>query len=208
MPLLVPIAAAAAFGALLGLDAGGWGPLAAADRAVSSTLLGYGRQHPDLIAFTRVATDIATTWLYLAVGLLSALVLSRRGRRREARFVALVTVAVPVAWSLLHLWLYSPRPTGGFVELDTNGFPSGHTSNAAAATLVAVLLLWPRLGPAGRLAAALAATAFPLFVGLTRMLLLAHWPTDVLGGALLALTIVPAAARLTGVPDRFGPVAR
>jgi membrane-associated phospholipid phosphatase len=81
--------------------------------------------------------------------------------------------------------------------VDSSGVPSGHTSNAAAFGLALVLLVWPRAGGATRWATCLAAAAFVAFIGFTRVALLAHWPTDVLGGLLLAATVVPAAARAT-----------
>jgi membrane-associated phospholipid phosphatase len=77
-----------------------------------------------------------------------------------------------------------------------NWFPSGHTANATAAALTALLLLWPRVGRAGRAAGLVAAVAFALFVGVTRIALLVHWPSDVLGGWLLGLAVVPLTAVL------------
>jgi undecaprenyl-diphosphatase len=40
-----------------------------------------------------------------------------------------------------------------------------------------------------------AAILFAVLIGLTRLVLLAHFPTQVLGGWLLALAVVPAVAR-------------
>jgi undecaprenyl-diphosphatase len=94
----------------------------------------------------------------------------------------------------MHAALYRPRPLDGFVVIDSNGFPSGHTSHAGATAVAAVLLLWPRLCRAGRAAVVALAAAFAVAVALTRVALLAHWPTDVLGGLLLALAVVPLLA--------------
>ena len=47
------------------------------------------------------------------------------------------------------------------------------------------------------------AAGFALFVGLTRLVLLAHWPADVLGGWLLALAVVPLLARAADRPRRY-----
>ncbi|GAB3812400.1 phosphatase PAP2 family protein [Micromonospora zhanjiangensis] len=213
-PLAVPLVALAGLLALLALTMVGWAPLAGLDAAVSAAFRGYGTDRPGLIAVLRIATDVAATGPFLAAGLLATLVLAAARRRRPAVFCAVVTVLVPVTWSLLHLLLHHPRPVDGFVVATSNGFPSGHTSNAAAAALAAVLLLWHRLGRPARVALAVLAAAFAVLIGLTRVALLAHWPVDVLGGWLLALTLVPLAARLAGsdrvAADRTGagPTAR
>jgi membrane-associated phospholipid phosphatase len=67
------------------------------------------------------------------------------------------------------------------------GFPSGHT--AAAFVLLALAFLIPRTKPALRL---LAGAAFALWggaVGLARVVYGAHYPSDVLFGALLTIAV-------------------
>jgi membrane-associated phospholipid phosphatase len=105
-------------------------------------------------------------------------------------------------WGILHATLHRPRPEDGFVTIDSNGFPSGHASNSAAIALVAVLLVWPHVARAGKLLAVVVAAAFTLAIGATRVTLLAHWPSDVVGGWLLVLAVVPLVARAV---SRFSP---
>jgi undecaprenyl-diphosphatase len=161
---------------------------------LSEDLRGFGADHPDLVDAIRVATDIAATVPFVAAGVVATGGLLLRRRRPEAYLCAWVTVLVPVLWGLMHWALHRPRPPDGFVFVDSNGFPSGHTSHAASAGLVAVLLLWPHLARRGRAVVAVAAAALALFIGATRVMLLAHWPADVLGGWLLALAVVPLTA--------------
>ncbi|GLY20853.1 phosphatase PAP2 family protein [Micromonospora sp. NBRC 101691] len=193
-PLLLPLLALAALLALAVPVLTDWAPLDRADQALSETFREYGDQRPGLVSALRILTDVAATIPFLVAGAVAALALLARQRRVPAVFCAVVTVTVPVLWGLAHWLLHNPRPLDGFVTVTSNGFPSGHTSNAAAAALVVVLLAWPRLGRTGRLVTVTAAAAFAVFVGLTRVALLAHWPTDVLGGWLLALTVVPLVA--------------
>lgn len=200
-PLAVPLLALAGFLVLLALTTGGWAPLEGFDDAISDAFRGYGDASPGLVDVLRVATDVAATVPFVVAGLVISIALATLSRRRPAALCALVTVTVPVLWSLMHRLVHHPRPQDGFVVVDTNGFPSGHTSNAAAAALVAVLLLWPGLTTVGRVVTVILAVAFGVFVGLTRLALLAHWPADVLGGWLLALAVVPLAAR---VATRWG----
>jgi undecaprenyl-diphosphatase len=193
-PLSVPLFALAALLVLAVPVLTDWPPLDRADRALSEAFREYGHPRPGVISALRILTDVAATIPFLAAGLLAAILLAVRRDRWAAVFCATVTVAVPVLWGLAHWLLHNPRPLDGFVTVTSNGFPSGHTSNAASAALVVVLLAWPRLARTGRVVVVAAATALALFVSLTRVALLAHWPTDVLGGWLLALTVVPLAA--------------
>lgn len=191
----MPVLATVAFLALLWLVVGDWEPLRRADSAVSERFREYGAATPGVVSVTRVVTDLMATLSFLAIGLATVVLLAARRRWRAAGFCAAVAAVVPALWSVLHLALHRPRPLDGFVTVDSNGFPSGHTAHAAATALVAVLLVWPRLvTAAGRAAVLLLGAGFAGLIGLTRVALLAHWPTDVLGGMLLALAVVPALA--------------
>ena len=66
-------------------------------------------------------------------------------------------------------------------------FPSGHTTTVFAA-LAALTLLWPRLGPAFLIVA--------LPVAASRIVVGAHYPSDVFGGACLGLASALAVARI------------
>jgi undecaprenyl-diphosphatase len=207
-PIALPLLALVAFLALFGLVVGGWAPLDGFDAAVSDAFRGYGDQRPALVEVLRLATDVAATIPFLVLGAVATGAALARGERRFAACCATVTVLVPVLWSLMHLWVHHPRPVDGFVVVHSNGFPSGHTSNASAAALLAVLLLWPRLARTGRVVAVTLAAAFAIFIGLTRLALLAHWPADELGGWLLALAVVPPVVYAVDrvVPHRPVPV--
>lgn len=202
VPLAVPLVALGLFVLLTALVVGEWGPLDAADVALSGDLRTYGVRHPDVVATVRIVTDVAATIPFLFAGAAATALLAARRDRPRALFVGLVTVVVPVLWSVMHWLLHRPRPEDGFVSIDSNGFPSGHTTNAAAAALVAVLLLWPYASRRLRAATVTGAVLFAVAIGLTRMALLAHWPTDVLGGCLLALAVVPLLARSVTRPVR------
>lgn len=195
-PLTVSLVSLAGFLALLCLVRSGWAPLDQFDHAVSEAMRAYGTANPDAVSVLRVATDVAATASYLLTGLVVSVVLVLRRQRCPALLCVAATVVVPMLWALMHWLLLSPRPPDAFVAIDSNGFPSGHTANATAAGLVAVLLVWPRLGRVGRALTVAAAAAVAGFVGLSRVALLAHWPADVLGGWLLGLAVVPLLARL------------
>ncbi len=197
MPLACPLTAAAGFLALLSLVAADWAPLVRFDRAVSEHARDYGDAHPGMIELERLITDTAQTGVFFGVGLAGAVVLLLVRRAYAAAvLIAVVFAAVPAIWGVCHALLHRPRPANGFVAISSNAFPSGHATNSAAIALVAVLLVWPQAGRAVRALVVALASAFALVIGVTRVTLLAHWPSDVLGGWLLVLAIVPLLARL------------
>lgn len=197
IPLVYSFAAAAGFLTLFAMVAGDWAPLDRLDSAISESARRYGTANQGLVDVQRVVTDTAQTNVFFAVGLLGAVVLLLHRRAYAgAALIASVFAAVPAVWALFHLLLYRPRPVDGFVMITSNGFPSGHASNSAAAALVCVLLVWPNVARWGRVIAVCLAAAFVLLIGVTRVTLLAHWPSDVVGAWLLVLALVPLVARL------------
>jgi undecaprenyl-diphosphatase len=68
-------------------------------------------------------------------------------------------------------------------------FPSGHAFNVAVVATVVVFLLWPVLSPVGHRVSIVLAAVFALVVGLDRVFLGVHFPSDVLAGYVLGVGI-------------------
>ncbi len=68
-------------------------------------------------------------------------------------------------------------------------FPSGHALNITVAAGVLVLLLWSLLSRPGRVLAVSSAAVVVLVVGLDRIFLGVHFPSDVLAGYVLGCCI-------------------
>jgi undecaprenyl-diphosphatase len=84
------------------------------------------------------------------------------------------------------------------------GFPSGHAT-AAAAFFGAVLFLAGSLTPPARTWVRIGAIAGIVLVGMARIILRAHWPSDALGGIALGLALAAAAALLASRPRAGSP---
>ncbi|MFE3865321.1 phosphatase PAP2 family protein [Streptomyces goshikiensis] len=89
-----------------------------------------------------------------------------------------------------------PRPPAGGWATHAHGFafPSGHTSTSATAAGLLAWALWRTATPAAARAGWCVLACWAVAVGLTRGYLGVHWPSDVLGGWLYALTWLAAAA--------------
>ncbi len=149
------------------------------DRTVLLALHGVG---PWLDAIARVVTWLGDGAVVFAAGAIAAGLLAARGARRWAWGVALVAIgAAAIDFSLKAAFgrarpeLWSRAPVPGFA------FPSGHAMESAALYFylaAAVRSVAPAHGTLALVAAALLVTA----IGLSRIVLGVHWPSDVLGG--------------------------
>jgi membrane-associated phospholipid phosphatase len=181
----------AALAMLTVLVVGEWGPLERLDLRASEQARRFGDAHPAWVETWRVITHVGDTLPLLVVAVVLVAVPLVQGSRREAVLVLLAAGGTHLAWLAIRAQVARPRPVDGFTYLDSWAFPSGHTVHAATAALVTVHLIWPYLGNRARWAAASAAALVAALVGVSRVMLLAHWPSDVLGGWLLVLGTVP-----------------
>ncbi len=147
-------------------------------------------------------TFLGETWV-LALLLVPVLYLTDRARLRfNLIFLAGALVSSSLISSALKHAIHRPRPlkdmealiqSGAvqvrvvFEPLRQNAMPSGHTVTAFAAA-AALALVYPRFAPVFWVAAVL--------TGLSRIYVGAHYPTDVLAGALLGAGCAWAVHRL------------
>lgn len=185
-PRGVLLAAVACFGALaVAVSVLGAVP---ADGAVRDALLALAT--PDVVEAMRVV-NVAGDWRLLLPGTLALFVVFRSAREQWWLWTALMVTA-PLLEGLLKFLVGRPRP-----EAASLGFPSGHAT-AAAAFFGAVMLLAGALPPRACAAVRALALLMIALVGLARVLLRAHWPSDVLAGIALGLALAAAAGLLAG----------
>jgi membrane-associated phospholipid phosphatase len=183
---------------LLVLVAFSWHPLLALDGDIARTTHTWAVDDPGVTHAFRILTDwVWDPWTMRAVCAAAVVWLMWR---HSAWWLALWVMATCALGTLVQQGLKSAvgreRPvwTDPVDSADYAAFPSGH---ALTATVVCGLLLWllHRYG-AGR---ALWRTALALAVvsvagvGLTRVWLGVHWPSDVVGGWLIGALIVALA---------------
>lgn len=169
----------------------GRGPL---DRAVYLTL--YAGGHPALITTARVFTFLGEPTVLIAAGFVTAVLLWRGGHRHLPWVLIAITLIGRGASELQKYWIARGRPDlePHLVAVKTSSFPSGHATSSMIFYLTMALALsagtrWHRISAA-------AAIVLSLLIGISRVMLGVHWPSDVIGGWAFGLLWVLVTLRL------------
>jgi membrane-associated phospholipid phosphatase len=145
-----------------------------------------------LTASMRIITDLGSDVVLLIVMLAAGVILRRQTSSWRPLLVLLaIAVGAIELERVIKLIVARPRPPAAWRVFHETGwsFPSGHATHSAA-VYGSVAYLTTRIRALGRRArAAVWVTAIGacLLIGASRVYLGAHWPTDVIGGWILAI---------------------
>jgi undecaprenyl-diphosphatase len=150
------------------------------DRAVLNEI--YGGHRPALADAARVITmfgDGRVVTLFTAIGALFLI------RERQLLPAAVIVVGPMIGKALTELQKYEinrmrPAEDPHLVVVHNLSFPSGHSANAMMTYVALALFLFGRTERRSIWVAG--AVALALLVGLSRVVLGVHWPSDVIGG--------------------------
>ncbi|AMK33095.1 bifunctional DedA family/phosphatase PAP2 family protein [Pseudomonas mosselii] len=181
----------------------GWPYLSEFDQGVMTLVQEHRSQVIDgaVVLVTRLG-DFRTQ--FFLGGLLTGLLLLAR-QWRHALFAGATLIGTAAANGTLK-WLFArARPEVLVDPLTSYSMPSGHSSASFAFFLVLAVLAGRGQPPRMRLTWVMLGCLPALAIALSRVYLGAHWPTDILAGALLACCV--CAASLTLVQHRRPLVA-
>ncbi len=168
------------------------------DEAVASAIQGLGIPR----TFWEACSQAGGATLVL-VGVAFVLVALLAHRPRLALIVAATLIASTLFTDVVKDYVARPRPPGAaLVHTVGYGFPSGHALNSTATYgLIAVVVWRSGLPLALRLVVAVAGVTLPILIGLSRIALDVHHPTDVLAGWLAGVVFVALGATLISATD-------
>ena len=198
----VAVVCLAAFVTLFVLVARAWPPLVTFDRGVDdgvhSGLIAASNTEDNVSAFQAVSDAFDPDHISIVAGVLAVLLLVAR-RVRAAIYVAVARFGELLVESLTKNVVARARPDlpHPFTSSDSFSFPSGHTGGTTVLFVALLVLLAPVLrARAARLIAVAVVVLVVLAVATSRILLGAHFPSDVLGGALLGTAFATGASLL------------
>ena len=161
-------------------------------------------QNAFFVFFTFGASWVAIGFFLLLLGI-SAL------WKRQIRWLFFLFAGAAISTSLVSAAIKRvvgrPRPDRalGLVTENNFGFPSGHTLSAMVlGGLLAYLLVRATKPYALKLAIVLVAITTILLVGLSRIYLGAHYPSDVLGSLMLGVCILAVLITALEINERYG----
>ena len=158
----------------------------------------YAGSRPGLVS---IALGFTALGSWAAVVLISVTAASWLAYQRRANAALLLLAGTIVARILVVIQKYEfdrlrPNEHMWLVHVSSKSFPSGHSANSMLVYPLCALLLAP---PRWRRVVLAAAIVLALCIGVSRVVLGVHWPSDVVGGwsfgALSALLIMRVHAR-------------
>ena len=194
-----------AFLALMALVTQKFGPLAELDRTAVAEMHTFALANQWFVTMMKVVSTVGSPMVYAAVAALLAAWLVLRRRKRAAAFVLVAVGVGLVIAPIAKRFVGRPRPAVDSAVSHAGGysFPSGHAVDVTVVLLVLLVLCLPHLAPRARTWATVAVVAMALLMGLARVGLGVHYPSDVAAGYALGVAWV-ALALITIRPGRQG----
>ena len=172
------------------------------DRRAEAVGLQMKRDHPAVHAAARVISMATGTGLVVAVGVASA-ALAWTGRRRGAVLLLIGTAGASLLDIACKAMFRVPRPSRAAAVY---GFPSGHTFVTFIAVGLLAYVCSHGLSPRRQFALYAAGIAVALVTGAARIVLHAHWLSDIVGALALGALYLAAATTVPG-HDRPHPTS-
>jgi undecaprenyl-diphosphatase len=160
----------------------------------------YAGGQPLLVSAAYAFTTLGSAWVTVPAGLAAFLYLVWVGRRDAAiaTFIVIAVGRLLVDAQKYSIARFRPSDELHLVPVSTPSFPSGHSANSMIVFLTLAIIFFGKTR--WKYPAAALAVLLSLCVGISRVMLGVHWPTDVLGGwafgLLWVLLALPRAERL------------
>ncbi|MEV3903346.1 phosphatase PAP2 family protein [Mycobacterium sp. NPDC050551] len=176
------LVAVAIYAALWVGFAQGWHWQQAMDSAALGPLHRFGSAHPAWVTGWDVYCTVVNP---VVIRILSVFVIVWafvRRRHRVAVFLVFSVVLSGLVTELAKAAADRPRPASAFVGANSTSFPSGHALGLMVIVLAVLTVVWPAVRPGHRVPLAVFGGVVVATIGVGRVVLNVHHPSDVLAG--------------------------
>ncbi len=150
------------------------------DRAANQTV--HNATTEPVTGWVFVLTALGSTFVLIGVVLSAALGLTLRGRWRSAATLVIAYVVTDATVAIVKLIVSRPRPDASLTEAGGFSFPSGHSAMSMVVYGCLAFALARAVRGFPRVAFALCGAALVVAIGLSRIYLGVHYPSDVIAG--------------------------
>ncbi|MEO8815851.1 MAG: phosphatase PAP2 family protein [Mycobacterium sp.] len=193
---LLPLAAAAGYALLWVGYRQGWGWPAAADSSALRASYAVGVEHPAWVRFWDVVSTVFAPAVFRLLAMVAAVVAVVRRRLRSALFVLVCVEPSGLIIALAKGLVDRPRPVTALVAAGSSSFPSGHALGVMVGVAALLAVARPVLNRRTWLTAVAVGALVVVAVGVARVALNVHHPSDVLAGWALGYLYFAVCVRL------------
>ncbi len=170
----------------------GWAWLAALDSSALDVAYRYGSTHHGWVTGWYIFCTALGPGAFRVAGVVVVVVLLVRRHWRAAGFVVLTVEASGILTQLAKAAADRPRPATQLVAAASTSFPSGHALGVTVSVLALLAMAWPTLRPGLRPWLLGVGVVVIVAIGVGRVVLNVHHPSDVLAGWALGYAYVVA----------------
>jgi membrane-associated phospholipid phosphatase len=195
--LCVAAVCAVLFAVLLALVATAWAPLMRFDQAAEGYLDNHASGHGALVDVARDVSSTGRPLVFEAAATVLIVVVLFERRVRAACALAVALGSEMLLGHFIKVLVDRPRPVVAVPITLTGGssFPSSHALTSATVVTAAIVICSSGSGRGRRWVSAVGAVLVA-GIGLSRMLLAVHFPSDVAAGWLLGVAIALTSATI------------
>ena len=159
-----------------------WPWIDAADRVGLDALHGFGIAHPGWVVFWDVFCTVLGPTAFRLVALVAIVVALARRNVRAAMFLVMSVELSGLVTEAAKAAANRPRPDEALVSAASSSFPSGHALGVMVGVLAFLTLVRPIVRGPLRVWLPVVGAVVVVAIGVARVLLNVHHPTDVLAG--------------------------
>ena len=159
-----------------------WGWLDAIDSRALDASYRFGVDRPGWVTFWDVLCTVLGPTAFRIVGLIVIVVALRRRQLRLALFLVLSVELSGLITETLKVAAGRPRPSTALVFAPSSSFPSGHALGVMASVLALTVIVLPLVQRSSWRWVIASGAVIVLLVGVGRVVLNVHHPSDVLAG--------------------------